>query len=842
MPEKPAAGGYNDQPPLNSGSVGNARQVFSQKPNAGIQIPGLEGMITQVDKLGASLNKVFDILLKGAEKTSKANKNLKEFSGTVQGAAQAAGGVKGGGGGGSTPVGASTSPNVGSPSIGKPDSAPGKPTVGGSGSDNVTSLIQSARMSGGGGGGGGTTFAGGNPGNSGGVPAGPALAMSNVGTGMAQKALSGDTLGAGIAAAKSFTDILGAISGAGMQYAYNRIEGPTGNRNAMLTSDELLGRQSTMSGLSLDKLTRLLGTSSPVQGSFTDVMTTLNEGSRTGAYLKGSEGRNGYFESVRQMQALTPGTAAGQMAGTLSNYMTNTRSQQMGVFLGGGAFTMMGKGGRYKSLIEWADGITKFFEEQRPGGARGKPFSKEDIMAQNFPGSNINAWFQQMQIPTDMVDYWWQYIMTKAGTSGPGTGPWTTEQLAGAVQNTRGMDISKERLRNVSQSTRREFTMGSQMRGLYGVRESADRRFNVAMEGADNQIAQLMKTTNVGAVMSMLPTPIAELLMPMLQKYASSPVGGIAAAMGGIMGDPIGDTGYGDLGGTSTGHLNPDLASKIKKMQKANPAISITSGYRDTVTQNRLHKAGAGRVGPASKSAHTRGWAADLGPTNQLGWIQANAHKFGLQTASNAREPWHVQLAGTMPESIGDPGAPIGDLGEMVGSVLGAGKDILGSVLGGLPGVSSVINMVSVLTEGLDVFQGMIGKFASGGSLSGMIDNAINMYMKMLLIPLTGQAKLFGQNDFGTNTGAMDAIINRPASLNLELPGFTGLSPSIPGDPYGDYGRMAGASINVGAPVIVNNHITVQGGVSSDVEAKKVAASLVSHMEAQIDARLVRSR
>jgi hypothetical protein len=62
---------------------------------------------------------------------------------------------------------------------------------------------------------------------------------------------------------------------------------------------------------------------------------------------------------------------------------------------------------------------------------------------------------------------------------------------------------------------------------------------------------------------------------------------------------------------------------------------------------------GKGPFAPAGKSEHGKGRAIDIGPSTQMGWIAKNAKKFGLDSATQYGEPWHVQLAGTL--GIGDP-------------------------------------------------------------------------------------------------------------------------------------------------------------------------------------------
>jgi hypothetical protein len=530
----------------------------------------------------------------------------------------------------------------------------------------------------------------------------------------------------------------------------------------------------------------------------------------------------------------------------------------MGQYLGQGAFTMIGKGGSYKSLAEWAEAILKFLSQQRPGKSQGQTFGKDELMSQNFPGSNINAWFRMMGVPPDMVDYWWQYALANAGQTNPITQQLLskgddsqTEVLQANIDRVRGKDLGYERLRSTTQGTRREYLMGTQMYGLYNARESADRRFNVGMQAADLTIGQMARTTNAGAAMAMFPTPIMEMLMPLLTKLASSPVGTGLSLVGNVMnllGDPIGDSpigdpvgDYGPTGSTSTRHLSPDLSKKVDAMMKANPKLKISSGYRDTVTQNRLHSKGVGRVGPATKSMHTRGWAADIGPTNQLGWVQQNAHKFGLQTAANAGEPWHVQSAGTM--HVGDPSSsgnsePIGDLFGMLKSTAMGSIPIIGPLLtaGGLDG-------------GGGGLAGVLTKFLMGGSLSGMIDNAISMFIKLMTAPISGLANVLGKANFTTED--LNDIIDKPSSIKINVSKYAGFTPKtndaitgknappIFGDPISLASQTAPTiHAKMDSPIIFKTEITLGGNVGSNpVDAQRAASTIADHLEAEFARR-----
>jgi hypothetical protein len=640
-------------------------------------------------------------------------------------------------------------------------------------------------------------------------------------------------------------DVYGAVTGAGLQYSYNRFQG---NRNTTLGISQALAPNAGMMGMKVQDLLKNLGDRTPVKGSIQDIVETVLAGQGVGAFMTGNKasagsgipGRSGFFESVRQMQTLTPGIGAGQLAGAMSNYIGNTQSQQKGMYLGQGAFTMIGKGGSYKSLAEWAESILKFLSEQRPGGGQGNTFNKEELMAQNFPGSNINAWFQMMGVPQNMADYWWQYALANAGKASPVAAGLLKQgsQLQANVNQDRGMDLGYERVRSMAQGSRRDILMGSEMYGMYGARESADRRFNVGMQGLDQDLAKLATGTNLGAAMALAPSELMSMFMPLLIKLASSKMGtllsgaGLAADFFSGIGDPIGDTSpvgdYGAYGGTSTSHLSPDLGKRVQAMMKANPNLKITSGYRDTVTQNRLQKQGVGRVGSATRSKHTRGWAADLGPNNQLGWLKANAGKFGLQTASYDNEPWHVQLAGTMP--YGDPSSGSASSGLPIG---GPGEAATG-ILGGLGGAV----LATVAAEAL---QQLLTNMLKGGSFSTILDNLMSGFMKLATGPISGLSDIFGKTTIDSST--LDNLMNQPYSGNLLTGGAGGkfFSSGSTDSAFGDPASMMNQSPTINAkmesPIIFKTEIHLSSTGNSPIDAQRTASTIANHLETEFARR-----
>jgi hypothetical protein len=255
----------------------------------------------------------------------------------------------------------------------------------------------------------------------------------------------------------------------------------------------------------------------------------------------------------------------------------------------------------------------------------------------------------------------------------------------------------------------------------YVRREKSDLSFQGFMRGIDKTLANLMNG-QMGAVIANMPTPIAEAMynleqnvLPGLAGTAANSLAGLFGGGGGAgggtgdvpfyaVGDP--DTGWGEYGGTSFIGMDPSFAARLQAMMDDNPEISITSGYRDGPTQERLHNAGVGQVAPPGQSFHSKGLAADLGPSDQFGWIAQNAHKYGLENAAHLGEPWHVGFPGTVPSGsfIGDVGgsparrhtpvsstrsrAPIGDTGAsaLKDTLFSGITDLMGGNFGSLFG------------------------------------------------------------------------------------------------------------------------------------------------------------
>jgi hypothetical protein len=107
-------------------------------------------------------------------------------------------------------------------------------------------------------------------------------------------------------------------------------------------------------------------------------------------------------------------------------------------------------------------------------------------------------------------------------------------------------------------------------------------------------------------------------------------------------------------------HLTVQLRSAITRAIAAakvdGVTLSVTSGYRSKAQQQQLYVAAIAKYGspeaarqwvlPPDESAHVRGEAVDVGPTEGARWLRENGERFGL-CQRYANESWHFErLAG----------------------------------------------------------------------------------------------------------------------------------------------------------------------------------------------------
>ncbi|MCZ4499139.1 MAG: family metallopeptidase [Marmoricola sp.] len=126
-----------------------------------------------------------------------------------------------------------------------------------------------------------------------------------------------------------------------------------------------------------------------------------------------------------------------------------------------------------------------------------------------------------------------------------------------------------------------------------------------------------------------------------------------------------------DVDDPAIAHLDGDLRSALQHAASDADAAGVrfwvTSGWRSRTHQQRLLDEAVTRYGSLAaaerfvstpdRSAHVRGDAADIGPTEADDWLARHGSRYGL-CQSFANEIWHFELAtsagGTCPEPIPD--------------------------------------------------------------------------------------------------------------------------------------------------------------------------------------------
>jgi Transglycosylase SLT domain len=514
------------------------------------------------------------------------------------------------------------------------------------------------------------------------------------------------------------------------------------NRDTAMMASGGLNMMGVQQGVQTDKLMELLSKfPGSIYGTPQDLIqmfaaapamgASFNFGKEAGTGGGGQGVRAaGFYKGIREMQMLNPMASVGGEGGLVSQlggYAGDTAAQQRSMMLTGGAMSMIGAGGRQKSLSEWAESILRWFQGLRTGAKRNTPFNHGDLMAQYFPGSNIDAWFQANGVPQQMRDYWWTYALGKAGKN-------EGEFQIGPDEN----NVAWQRLRSSSELTRTEFSLAGKMSAQYSQREASNRWFNELMGSIQSTVIPALSNTVLGWV-QLLPDSIEDLMMTVVERGAAS-IGDT-----GDVGD-IGDS-YGAVGGTGLSGLHPDMKKKVGAMMRANPNVRMTSGLRDTGLQERLKGKGYSNVS-GKPSAHTRGMAADLGPSSQYGWISRNAKRFGLASGKGHGEPWHVGMPGDI--------SGVGDMfDDFLNTVKGVG--------------SSAEGMAGFITKILGFVTGGLGKLIGGvdQAKQPFAASPDDLYAKLsgaskktvLGIP-TGMDLLKG-NFFGGGGGESDAPVKR---------------------------------------------------------------------------------
>lgn len=255
----------------------------------------------------------------------------------------------------------------------------------------------------------------------------------------------------------------------------------------------------------------------------------------------------------------------------------------------------------------------------------------------------------------------------------------TQQEETARLRNSRDENFTRRQLDNMASLERNTQTMVK----LLG---SIEDKLSGALGARISNRGWMSKLGSVGKIVGAAVTPFApEVGIPMMAASALMSGDPVDAAGGGGQG---GGTGHGQSGNDSnimvpSGYggkrqslsnvkqmatfkgLNPKMQDRLLNMMRANPNIGIGQGKRSSADQESMfrsrykptsnktpifwqgqyweHVSGAAAA-PPGRSMHEIGLAADL--VGDLGWMNANAEKFGLKHFANVNgEPWHVQPA-----------------------------------------------------------------------------------------------------------------------------------------------------------------------------------------------------
>jgi hypothetical protein len=382
-----------------------------------------------------------------------------------------------------------------------------------------------------------------------------------------------------------------------------------------------------------------LGTAPDVGGA---LVTLASQGAVFGGRgLAGQSGAAG-ARSIGTLQALMPGLNAQEAAGAVGSYQTNIAQQRMATFLYGTAARSTTAGGAQKDINQYFSGIFKAIQNNRQGRRRGQPYTREEWSAMRAPGSALNIQLTQMLgWNAEQINDFFTWAEAQSATDPSGTRMFTgTDQQMRAVRGGEG-SLATEVQRTETRQGQADLNAYSRNAGAMMTQQEANRKMIDLQENIDNWLGKIY------GVLSHVPGQAQGGLGGVLSNAMTlNPLGVISGITGMIFGGDVGD-----IGDNGLSQLNPDLRKRVNAMMAANPNLQVNSGYRNANEQRRLYEGGHPNMAPPGKSRHGRGQAVDLGPRSQMGWLNANARKFGLDTAGSMGEPWHVQLSGTM---IGD--------------------------------------------------------------------------------------------------------------------------------------------------------------------------------------------
>jgi hypothetical protein len=463
-------------------------------------------------------------------------------------------------------------------------------------------------------------------------------------------------MGGGGSLVSTVTNLIGSAIQQGTQLAMGRF---TSNMAVTGAYDIAGSRMALSSGVSSANQMGMISRQAPFYGSLPDIGQALLQQSQLGNVYGGTgmAGQRGSMaaQNILSLQNLMPGMSDTQASGMLAAQQQNVRGINQARMVFGNAITPTGPGGAPRAQKDIYKALLDSIVRQAHNGV---PYTKDQLLAQRMPGSNIYSWLAQTGWSDDQVQVWFDWAIGQATYDVTGKKTFDPSRDINSVRPG-GASLATSMQQTETAQAQREANMGNAQYGSYMDFQSASRGLITALTKLDDTMNLVYKgigktgplAGNVGNALggAVKGAGIGATIGTIIEPGGGTVVGGL---IGGAVGGLASMVGIGDPRDGGLSQMNPDVRKRVQTMMAANPNLRMNSGYRTSMQQKRLYDSGNPNVAPPGRGQHTKGNAADIGPASQYGWLAKNAKRFGLDTAGHLGEPWHVQVAGTL--GIGD--------------------------------------------------------------------------------------------------------------------------------------------------------------------------------------------
>jgi hypothetical protein len=198
----------------------------------------------------------------------------------------------------------------------------------------------------------------------------------------------------------------------GTKLAMDRFESNMGTTGAY---DIAGSRMALSSGVSSQNQLGMISRNSPFYGSLPEIGQALLQQSQIGNVYGGTgmAGARGAQASanILSLQNLNPGMSATQAGGMMAGMQQNVRGINQARMVFGNAITPTGPGGAPRSINDIYKALLDSIVRQAHSG---QPYSKDEIVAQRMPGSNLYSWLAQTGWSDDQIQSWFDWAIGQA--------------------------------------------------------------------------------------------------------------------------------------------------------------------------------------------------------------------------------------------------------------------------------------------------------------------------------------------------------------------------------------------------------------------------------------------